>query len=416
MQKIVILGAGFGGLRTALDLASYHLENSKIILVDKTPHHDFHADLYEVAGAYVQEKKNKKLLKLQFENVYGSVAVPLKKILHGKNIEFIQDEVLDLKPKERRIILKNRSGLDFDYLILALGSQTNFFNIPNLEKIAFSLKTVNDALNIRDTLDEIFYRKKKLKKINIVIGGGGFTGCELAAELSDFVRKLAFRHKHPEKLVEIAVVEACPQILNGTENAVWQKAQERLVRFGIMLILNSTIVNVSPKTLTLKNKKIIPFDILIWTAGVKSNPLVKKLLSAKFEKGGCIVVNQYLQILPFENIFGVGDNIYCFDGKNRCPVPQTATAAIAQGKTCALNIYRKIKGLPLAPYIPSLPKFVIPLGGKFAIADLGFICFSGFLGWLVRRLISLRYFLSILPPPEAFSTWFFGTWIFLKND
>lgn len=416
MRKIVILGAGFGGLRTALDLVSYNIENTKIVLIDKTPNHDFHADLYEVAASYIEEKESKRLQKLAFENIYGSVAIPIREIIDGKDIEFIQDEVVGLKPKVQKISLKKDGEIDYDYLVMSLGSITNFFNIPNLDKIAFPLKSVDDALNIRNSLDEIFYRKKKLEPIRIVVGGGGFTGCELAAELSDFVKKLAILHKHPLKLVEISIIEACPRLLNGTKPELWKVAQKRLVHLGIKLMLNSKITNAGKNSIVLENKKSVPFDLLIWTAGVKANPLVSKLLDAQFEREGCIVVDKYLQILPFNNVFGVGDNTYCFDDKNQCPLPQTASVALSQAKICALNIYRKIKKEEVVPYRPPLARFVIPLGQKFAIADLGFITFYGFWGWFSKKLISLKYFLSILPLSKALSLWLFGTWVYAKND
>jgi len=297
LPKVVILGAGFAGVRTALDLAKQKILD--ITLVNKTPYHQYHADLYEVAATSIPEPQKKLIPKISFENLRGSVTIPLDDIFSKTNVGVIVGEAVSINLKEQKVGLKNRKLLRYDVLVLALGSETNYFGIPNLEKFSLPLKDVDDALNIRNEIDEIFAHKKEKDKIHIIIGGGGFTGCELAGELVGYLKNLSKIHTHKQHDIKLSIVEACPVLINGSVPSVQSIAEKRLKKLGVHLYLNSKITHVSKKIVYAAPHLALPYDLLIWTAGVRSNSLVDKLVGVHTEKT-CLIVDKTLRLISFK--------------------------------------------------------------------------------------------------------------------
>lgn len=414
-KRIIILGGGFGGVRVGLDLAQrIDPKKAKVTLVNKTPHTEYHADFYEIAAQFLPENGTSRQKKIRFENLEGTVSVDLKQIFDRTNIEILLDEAVDLDLKNQEVYLVSGKKLKYYILVLALGSETNYFGIPHLEERSLPLKTVEDALNIRNQIDELFLRKNKNDEIRIVIGGGGFTGCELAGELTGYLNNLALFHNHDRVKVKISVVEACPNLLNGADKWIQDKAQKRLEKLGVELLLESKIINVELGKIILESKEKLPFDILIWTAGVKANLLVEKISGAKIEKNSCLAVDNYLRVVGFSNVFAIGDNSYCFDYEHNCFVPPTAQLAIAQGKIAAENIARIVNGQGMVQFKPKLPNFIVPIGKNYALGKAFGIRMEGILAWWLKRIVALKYFASILPFFTAFKLWWKGTQFFAK--
>ncbi len=412
--RVVILGAGFAGVRTALDLAKT-APDIEVNLINKNTYHEFHPDLYEVATATLPEPQGMQVPRLTYENLRGSVAIPLDKIFQGTKINIIIDTVVSLNLKTQKIYLKNEGALTYDYLVLALGSETNYYNIPNLENSSLPLKSVDDALNIRNRIDELVARKKEKGKINIVVGGGGFTGCELAGELVGYLRTLGKIHTHKYSDVGISIVEANPVLIQGTSKPVQQAVEERLSSLGINIYLNRKITTVSESTIFTDPHQTLPYDLLIWTAGIRSNGLVDKLTGVHTEKT-CLVIDKSLRIISFNNVFAIGDIAFCYDEEKSYQAPATAQIAIDQGKHVAKNIVRLIKNEPLLLYTPKKSKFVIPLGGKFAVAEMLGILLRGIEAWWLKRAAAFLYFRSIMSLTKAFSLWTTGNKFFIEND
>lgn len=204
--KIVILGGGFAGVRAGLDIAKQKISNIDLTLINNGENHEFHADLYEVAAQFLIEEGSSKQKEIQYQNLLGTVSIPLKEIFSGKDISLIKDKVEHINLVNKFLILSEKGKVEFDFLIIALGSTTNFFGIESLQEKSLVLKTVNDALNVRNSIDEIFHRKRRDEKIRIVVGGGGFTGSELAGEIAGYVKKLAKLHQHEENVVSVEIV------------------------------------------------------------------------------------------------------------------------------------------------------------------------------------------------------------------
>lgn len=405
VHEIVILGGGFGGVRVAKNLASANWRmgrNIHITLIDKRRYHSYHPNFYEIATSYLSEKLP--LSEGVFHDLARVSSVSFDEIfLHDLNVSIIEDEAINVDFKNKEVILKSYPKKNYDFLVIGVGSETNYFNIDFLKEKSIPLKELSDALLLRNAIDELFLNSPKNKLIKIVIGGGGFTGCEFASELVGYLKTLSKIHRRPEHYAEVLVVDLASSLLPGASSWVQYKTKERLEYLGVKVILNTSI------------EKVTDFDILIWTGGVAANSFLKNLEGVKLEKS-CVVVDSHMRILPYQNVFGVGDAIYCINEKTGKAVPMTASMALREGKVIAENIKRSIEKNKLKEYYPKFPGFIIPLGGKYALFERGVIRFSGIVPWLTKHLISLSYWVSILGFKEGWKIWKKGMKIFLKND
>lgn len=416
MKKILILGAGFGGVRCALDLAKSGSKDLEIAVVDKNDYHTFQPALYEVASSFYIGANNPQRQRFEYQKIKHSAAVPLAAVFKGKNIKFIQAEAQNVDVASKKVAFTSGETINFDYLVLALGSETNYFGIPHLSEKSYPLKTVEDALNIKCEIDELFYNKQSDEDIKIVVGGGGVAGSELAAELMGDIRKLSKKHHHLKDKVSLTVIEASPNILGGAAPWIAEIARKRMDGLGVKILAAKKIVDVSDHEVVLEGDEKVPFDILIWTAGIKANSIFSKIFGLEIDKTCKIIVDMSLQAHPHTNVFAVGDNTYCLDPESQRAAPAMVQTAIDQGAIAAKNILNLIDGKPLEKYKHKGVKFIIPLGGKFGIADLGKIHIVGFLAWLIKQLTFLKYFATILPWYKALRFWLGEQNVFRKND
>lgn len=342
MVNVIILGGGFAGIRAALTLKDkIKPHDLHVMIIDKNNYHTFTAALYEVATAE-QSQKN--------------VEIPYKYILK-KPLEFVQGNVRKIDTQQRKISLSNNEEFVYDYLIFALGSESADFGIPGIREYGISLKTLEDALAI----------KKKLaggvKKI--VVGGGGFTGTELACELGV--------HKGH---LEITLIHGCPILLKDLGDDVSALAKKRLEADGVRLILGQHISKVTEKQVEIETGEMFPYDLFVWTGGVRSNNLL-----GKFE------IDETLAVKNLKNVFAAGDSAG----------PSIAPKAEEMGRLAAENILKSIKAEPLLPFEYHPKGYVVPLGGHFATFAKGKFHISGIPAYLLQQLIYLRYLLTIIP-------------------
>jgi NADH:ubiquinone reductase (H+-translocating) len=383
MEKhVVILGAGFGGVRVALDLA--RASDFRITLVNESPYHCFHADLYEVVAAPLKHSD-----RLAFENLLGTVNIPLTEIFpHGVDLLIDQVQAVDLE--KRQIILKNQE-LSYDFLVLALGSSSHYFNIPGAKDHSHALKTAEDALNIHNDLEELM-EKGQLKEV--VIAGGGFTGVELAGNLAGFLKDRA----------NISVIEGSDHLLGGMPDWAQKEALKRLTSLGVKVMLESQIAKVVQNQISIKDKGEVDFNYLIWTAGVKAAELPGWIKGVQFSPKGQIITQSDLSVLGHEEVFVAGDQS-SLEG-----IPQTAWAAREEGALVASNIASGAKeGFKLRRI-----SFDVPIGRGYALSNKLNLKLTGRLGWITKRISALNYFRSILPLPKALDLWFQGVKIYPK--
>jgi NADH:ubiquinone reductase (H+-translocating) len=417
-KNIVILGAGFGGLQAAVALAKKVKNdglnaNYAILLVDRNPYHTFSPLLYEIATTPGRSADSEKLKSL--------VTYPLTVLLEGLGITFLNDEATFIDMNNRTVQLKH-DQISFDYLVIALGAEPNHFDIPGLRENSLKIKTFADAIEIRDVLESMLENSGGLTKV--VVAGGGATGVEMAAEIKAWF----CNGKNEACKTEVLIVEASPSILGGLDKDVVEIAERRLKNIGVGINAGDPIRKVVPRKLELKSGREIPFDILIWTGGVKPSPLagdlpIKKDGRGRIEVGemlACVTENADLRIAS--RIYAIGD-IACFmDQKIGKPVGQFARPAIEEGKIAARNIMngiRKDVGMGKNDqeiYRPKNYPYIVPIGGKYAVAKFGPVIVAGFLAWAVKGLVELNYLLSIMPVGKSLKIWFDGLRVFLKKD
>ena len=413
MLKILILGGGFGGIRCALDLDKKLKNEAEITLIDRNSYHLFIPSIYEVASAYGIRKDP---FAIQLKK---TICIPYADIFDGTSVDFIEAEINQVDLQNKKVKTKGDHIFEYDYLVLALGSETSTYDIPGVQEYAHQLKTLEDALFINQKLEELseqFTKSQRTEPFSFLICGGGFTGLEIAAELGCCSRVIKSRCKLKGRCSTITLFEAGPKILPILSEKERKAIKKRLTQLGIVIMENSPIEEIWPNYLKLKSGQKLAGDLIIWTAGIGPNQFLKSIKDLALSSSGKMLVDEDLRSKGTDNIFGVGDNIQFIDKKNQKQVPALAYTAIDQGKIVAQNIYNSIKNRKLKIYKPFYNVFIIPVGGKYAIANLGGLAIKGFLAWVLRLVVDLRYFLSILSPYKAFKLYVDEMTVFLKND
>lgn len=413
---VIILGGGYGGVRVALDMVKH--KNAKVILIDRNMYHALPSQYYEV-GAYFRPEDPRTLRK-DFHELYHSATVSIDEIFKRSPLfDFIQGEVESVIPEDSLITLRGGRKLHYDYLVIALGSETNYFGIPHLEDNSIGFKRVEESLNIRDRIDELFLSTQKHKKIQIVVGGGGVTGCEFTGELIGYIHKLSRSHSRPVGAWSCVIVEASNSILGSFSLWAQEKAHTRLSRLGVTILADSPIVDVWPNLIHIgKEKRPLPYDVLIWTAGVKgacSGDIVKNI---SLEQKNCLPVNQFLQVGEHKNIFAIGDIAASFDPIKKQPLAMTAQKALHEGIYVGYALSQLIKNpkVSLEPCKPKYSSFIIPLGGKYALLETPHLRLSGFIPWLLKYIVLLKYLRTIIPFGDAVRFVVKEMRIFSQND
>lgn len=390
MKKVVILGGGFAGVTVGLTLIKNLKQNeAEITLVDENTFQTFHPSLYEVATSE-EPKKN--------------IALPFKGIFLN-NINFINKKIDKVDIQKQSVIFSDGQIAFWDYLLFCLGSQTNYFSIPGLEKYSFPLSNLKDAIQIKNKINNSIIKTiQSGQKANIIIGGGGFSGTELAAEIVN-LQNIIFKN-NPKlcNLLNVTILEAKVHILAGLDSKVSGFAQNRLNSLNINTVNNCLIKEVEINQLKTSDDQIFPFDLLIWTGGIKGNSILEKS-GLPVDKSGRVPVNDYLQIQGYENLYAAGDCALFTDPNTQKPAPQTAQIAIGEGKIVGKNISSQIlEKIPSAFKMKNY-SYIVPLKGRYAIADLRFIKLIGFFGWILQQVVFLQYLFMILPFSKALKKW-----------
>lgn len=416
-KSIVILGAGFAGLKTALLLKKKLKTDPKyqILLIDERDTHVYTPDLYEIATTYYRKITQECLTQLK-----DTVATPFSKIITDGGMQMLRDRVIKIYPASNEVELAKQGRVHFDYLVIALGAVANYYDIPGLTQFSYSLKTLTDSLAICCHLDTYFHtlwKKETKKHVSVVVGGGGATGVEFACELPGYLNKLCAKFGYPREHVSVTVVEGSANLANQGEK-VTELILERFKKLWVNAMLESFIKEVKVNSVTIESKNSkqeIPMDILIWTGGVKPHPLISESFPA-VSKNGALPVNAFLQHEKFSKIFAGGDNAFFIDSTNGKPAPMLAQIAVKQGEILAENIVADIEGKQKKQFRLRLKGVVIPLGGKYALLKKGNFVFKGFFIWMLQRLIDLAYLMSILPLGFAIRKWLHDTNVFTGND
>jgi len=400
--RILILGGGFAGIGCTRRLESYFKNDSgiEIVLVNEDNFLLFTPMLPQVASGTIETRH---------------IVIPIRTLL--KKTQFYEGEIKNIDPYGKIVTLsgtneKRGISLHYDFLVLALGSETNFFGIEKMEERAYSMKTLNDAVVLRNRVIDVLEQAENendpiLKKslLTFVIVGAGFAGIETAGELMDLVVDARKYYPHIKREdTRVMVLEALPAILPGFNEKLANFALEKLTKRGVEVMLKKKVSSFSGREVIIEDISdptknptnqqavgAIQTRTLIWTAGVTPVDIVKKSVF-KTNRGG-IVVNEFLQTLDFSEVFALGDCSYLVNPQTNKPYPPTAQSAEAGAETVAYNLHALIKEQEKKKFEYSSRGQMAVIGKRSAIATIFGLHLHGFLAWWIWRI----YYLSKIP-------------------
>lgn len=358
-KKIVILGAGYGGVLTALTAREYlNKEDAQITVVNQFPTHQIITELHRLAGGTAAEK---------------AVALPLEKIFKGKDIDLQIAKVRQFNVDKKLVDLDNGYSLNYDILVVALGSQTGFFGIPGLEENSMVLKSVNDANNINKHIEDrirAYAKSKDEADATIVIGGGGLTGVELVGEIVDTLPKVAKKYGVDFADLKIKLVEAGPKILPVLPDNLIARAMESLTARGVEFITGTPVTGVEGNQIQLKDADPIVANTFVWTGGVAALPIVGE--SGLACDRGKATVNEFLQSTSHPDVFVVGDSSVALPADGGRPLyAPTAQVAWQMGELTGYNLFANYAGQKLKEFSAVDSGTLASLGRKDAVATVG---------------------------------------------
>ena len=397
MSEIVIIGGGFGGLSF---LKAARKSSNNFTIIDKTNHHLFQPLLYQVATAVLSP---------------ADITVPIRNLFkNDKNVNVVLDEVIDINQQTNSLLLKSGNEINYDTLLISVGSSYSYFGNDNWSSHSHGLKNLNDALDIRDNILKAFEKAEseknlelKLSYLNFVIVGGGPTGVELAGSIAELAYKNIkneYRNFNTSD-INVYLVEGGPDILPDYSRDLSDKASKYLQKLGVTLRLNEKVMDIEDKKVTTEKETYLTNNI-IWAAGNKANPLIAKL-KTEVDNFGRVIVNDDFSIIENNSIYVIGDasNYKNFDGK---PLPGIAPVAIQQGKFLAKKIISNKSTESVKKFKYKDKGMMATIGGFKAIGVIGKLKISGLLAWLFWSLIHLVYLIGYKSKLIVLIEWIFA--------
>ena len=389
MKKVVILGGGFGGLYVATELERCLAADPdvEVTLVNRENFFLFTPMLHEVAAS-----------DLDLSNIVN----PVRKLL--RRVHFFAGDVEAVDVERKKVTVSHGAdhhhhGLDYDYLVIALGSMTNFFNLPGLEERAITMKSLGDAIHLRNRLiahleeaDTECACEIREPLMTFVVAGGGFAGVETIAGINDFVREAL--HCYPNlgpEVVRMVLVHPGEVILPELGEKLGRYAQKKLAARGVDIRVNTKVTGVSDDAVELSDGTRIRSKTLVWTAGTSPNMLLAKLPCKKDR--GRLHVNEYLEVTDWPGVWALGDCANVPDLTTGQYCPPTAQHALREGKVVAQNIAAEIRGGKKRAFKFATIGQLAAIGRRTGVARILGVNFSGFIAWFLWRTI----YLSKLP-------------------
>lgn len=376
-RRIVILGAGFGGISVAETLTAGKHADLDVTLIDRRNYHLFTPLLYHVAVGLVDPLH---------------IVYPARALAARRHICFRESITQQIDLVGRRVVT-DEGEVPFDDLVIALGSQTNFFGMGEAQEHALPLKTMADGIAIRNRIIDAFEvadlepdPEARREWLTFTVVGGGATGVELAGGLYGLMHHVLLKHYPTLHAEEVAVVllQAGAQLLPEWDPFLVQTSQQSLERRGVIVRLGARVVRVTPEFVELKGGERIRTRTVVWTAGVRPADVIAVLDVPKVS-GGRLQVNEYLELPDHPGVFALGDVAGFLDPATGQPIPALAATAEQQGHAVGENLLRRARGLPMKPYQYRLIGNTLSLGRNDAALVVGGIKLRGFLAWVLWR-------------------------------
>lgn len=393
--RIVIIGGGFGGIELAKSLKKLDAE---IMLIDRHNYHTFQPLLYQVATGSIQAE---------------SIAFPLRKIFNNhNNLTFIYANVKTIDAANNKLITSD-GEISYDYLVLATGSDTNFFGNEQIKHYAMPMKNVTEALNLRSLIlqnfEAAFVEKDPEKKqalLNFVIVGGGPTGVELSGAIAEF-RNHALAKDYPEfkkENVKIYLIEGKKELLAAMSENASVKAKENLLEMGVEISNDVHVKSYDGELLSIDNGQTIQTKTVIWAAGVVGE-LPDGFSAGAITKGNRVQVDTINKVHGYDNIFAIGDVAAMITLETPMGHPGVAPVAIQQGKHLGENLIKIISGKETTPFVYSDKGSLATIGRNKAVADLGKIHLHGFIAWIIWIFVHLMSLVGFTNRLIVFLSW-----------
>ena len=401
-RRVVIVGAGFGGLELAKRIAKYDLQ---VVLIDKNNFHQFQPLYYQVATAGLEP---------------SSIAFPLRKMFQSKRNVFIRvTEVQSVDYQEKKIHT-DLGYCWYDYLVVAMGADTNYYGNQKIAQFAIPMKTVSEALYLRNSIFEDYEKAltsnnddEQQSYTDIVIVGGGPTGVELAGALAEMKKYILPKDYHElnNRTVDIYLIQSSDVLLKGMSEKAAQAAEGFLTKMNVIIKKNTRVMDYDGEVVTMNDGTTIHTKKVIWAAGIRGNALAG-LPEGVVMKDGRIMCDNFNKINGLDNVFAIGDIAYVEENEYKGH-PQVAQVAIQQAKQLAANFRNILTNDPLEPFHYRDLGSMATIGRNHAVVDLPFIKFQGFFAWLVWLFVHLFSIIGMKNRLFIFLNW---VWNYFTYD
>lgn len=378
-MKVVIVGGGFGGVKTALELANK--DGFEVVLITQNADFEYHGALYRSAtGSSPLE-----------------VVLRIGDILHhAKNVEIVIDKITALNNRVKMLRGETGQTYTYDTLVLGMGSVKNYFGIQGLEEYSHTMYTIKDTLELRHDLVKMFSLAHK-DNVRIAVIGAGPSGVELSGELQNFANAVAEKYSLKPKKVHVSLIEGADRVLPLLDPKASDLALKRLQKIGVEVKLHKKVIKCSRNIVHLDDTECAA-DIIVWTAGSKPVDFYAKYPEVFTLKNGKVNVNELLQTPKDPHIYVIGDNASTlYSGM--------AQTALTDAIFVSHNLIHYAAHGTVKLYTPKKPIYVVPISGKWAVAEINGKVRSGRFGWSVRRKADLFIFKNFEPMKKALKTW-----------
>lgn len=403
-DKVVVIGGGFAGLQLAKSLRNADL---KVILIDKQNHHQFQPLFYQVASGRLEP---------------SSISFPFRKIFQSyQNIDFRMADIVKILPDENKLMTSYDRTITYDHLIIATGCKTNYFGNVEMSKNAFSMKTTQESIEIRNKIlfsfeKEIFAKPEEQQAwMNVVIVGAGPTGVELSGAFAE-LKNNVFKKDYPNidiSKFNIILVEGSKYVLNNMSPVSREASENYLKELGVIIKTETIINSYDGNEAVLSTGEKIPTKNLIWAAGVTGN-IIDGINPENIVRNRYVVDRQN-KIKDYDNIYALGDIAYMSTDKYPNGHPQVANVAINQAKILARNIVKSIQSSSLKPidYEYNDLGMMATVGKHKAVVEFPFMKFKGVIAWYVWMFLHLMLILSVRNKLVIFFNW---AWSYVTRD
>ena len=388
-KRVVIVGGGLGGLRLAEDLYGSGMQ---VVLIDKNNFHQFPPLIYQIASAGIDP---------------SSISFPFRQIFRKRKDFYFRMAEARMVDTEKKILQTSIGKIDYDYLVLAAGATTNFFGNKNIEEWAIPMKTVPEAMGLRNALLSNFERaltcateEERQELLNVVIVGGGATGVEIAGALSE-MKRYVIPYDYPDmdsSLMHIYLIEAGDRLLAGLSQESSQKAYEFLKSMGVDIQFGKMVTDYRDHKVIMKDGTEIPTRTFLWVSGIRANAM-PGIDESHLGRGFRFKVDEYNRIPGVEDVFAIGDQcLQTSDAAYPNGHPQVAQVAIQQAKNLAKNLKRIDKGADNSQLTPFRYKnlgSMATIGRNKAVVEIGKFRSQGFFAWVLWLVVHLRSILGV---------------------